>query len=333
MTRTTIALALLALATSSAAAQDVKTFGPVLKSTVSVTGDVVRIGDLVENAGLAANIAVFRAPDLGSTGTVPVERILEALRPHNVIGLDTRGVMDVNVTHLSRSIPAKEIEARIARELAGQFGQRDEKNIGITFDREPRTLQVESNITADLQIFRTSFDRRSGRFDVQIELPGSAVMKRVPLRLTGVAAEVYDATMVVRPLARGDVLRASDIVTERRPKSEMAADAVADAQAAIGQAAKRALRPGLPLRQGDLMRPELVQRNEPVMILYRVPGLSLTLRGKALDTGAEGDIVNVMNIQSKRTVQGVVSGPGQVTVSAPSGRIASNLTEPDAGER
>ena len=41
------------------------------------------------------------------------------------------------------------------------------------------------------------------------------------------------------------------------------------------------------------------------------------MRGKALEAGAEGDIVNVLNVQSKRTVQGTVTGPGRVTVAAP----------------
>ena len=44
------------------------------------SAEVVRIGDLVENAGAAANIAIFRAPDLGETGSVPVARVIEALR-------------------------------------------------------------------------------------------------------------------------------------------------------------------------------------------------------------------------------------------------------------
>ena len=51
---------------------------PKLRELVTVTDELVRIGDLVENAGAAAEIAVFRAPDLGHTGTVPVARVVEA---------------------------------------------------------------------------------------------------------------------------------------------------------------------------------------------------------------------------------------------------------------
>jgi flagella basal body P-ring formation protein FlgA len=59
-----------------------------------------------------------------------------------------------------------------------------------------------------------------------------------------------------------------------------------------------------------------VNRNEAVTISYAVPGISLTLRGKAVEAGGVGDMINVLNIQSNRTVQATVSGPGRVTIGA-----------------
>ena len=53
------------------------------------------------------------------------------------------------------------------------------------------------------------------------------------------------------------------------------------------------------------------------MMHYEVPGIVLTMRGKALESGAEGDLVSVLNVNSKRTIQGVVTGPGRVTVMGP----------------
>ena len=46
-----------------------------------------------------------------------------------------------------------------------------------------------------------------------------------------------------------------------------------------------------------------MQRNETVTINYEVPGIMLTVRGKALEAGADGDVISVLNIQSNRTVQ------------------------------
>jgi flagella basal body P-ring formation protein FlgA len=51
------------------------------------------------------------------------------------------------------------------------------------------------------------------------------------------------------------------------------------------------------------------------------------MRGKAIDAGSEGDTVSVMNLQSKRTVQGTVTGPGQVTMSVVTPRITAQLSQ------
>src|SRR5262249_16669321 len=60
---------------------------PTLKRAVTVTGEIVRIGDLVENAGVVAEVAIFRAPDLGHSGSVPAARVVEAVRPHHITQL------------------------------------------------------------------------------------------------------------------------------------------------------------------------------------------------------------------------------------------------------
>ncbi len=59
--------ALLAASVTAAAAQtrDEIIATPVLRASVTVSGDIVRIGDVIDNAGSAAQIAIYRAPDLG----------------------------------------------------------------------------------------------------------------------------------------------------------------------------------------------------------------------------------------------------------------------------
>ena len=66
-----------------------------------------------------------------------------------------------------------------------------------------------------------------------------------------------------------------------------------------------------------------MQRNEAVTIFYEVPGIMLTVRGKALEAGAVGDMVSVLNIQSNRTVQATVTGPGRVTIAAAAPLVAA----------
>lgn len=329
MIRIVLAASFLAIAASAAALAGDNTapVAPSLKQNVVVTGEFVRIGDLIENAGAAAHTPVFRAPDLGSTGAVPVQHVVEAVRAHNVFAVDTRGLTEISVTRASRAIGIRDIEARIAQVLAAQYRLGEAKNLGITFDREVPTLQAEPATLTELTVTRLSFDPRSGRFDITLDLPGSASVRRGGLRYTGIAAETYEIAVATRPLARGEVLRASDVAIERRPKTDLSADSLFEAAAAVGLSVRQPLRAGAPLRRADLAKPDLVQRNEPVMLIFDAPGISLTLRGTAQESGTEGDIINVLNPQSKRSVQGIVSGPGRVTVSGMKPRVTASLAQ------
>ena len=69
------------------------------------------------------------------------------------------------------------------------------------------------------------------------------------------------------------------------------------------------------MQVADLAKPDLVQRDQNVTLIYETAGLYLTVRGKAIEDGTEGDVVNVMNLQSKRTVSGTVTGRGQVSIT------------------
>jgi flagella basal body P-ring formation protein FlgA len=92
------------------------------------------------------------------------------------------------------------------------------------------------------------------------------------------------------------------------------ANAPGDPDAVIGQAARRPLRAGAAVLAGDLSAPVAVHRDEVVSVAYEAPGISLVLQGKALKDAAVGDTVQVLNPQSKKTIEAVVSGPGKALV-------------------
>ena len=316
-----LATTLLALGASAALGQNPSDVlaQPVLRANVTVSGDVVRIGDVIENAGPAATIAIYRAPDLGTVGSLPVDRVIAALRAHQVIGVDTRDLQDITVTRLSRSVAAKDIENQVAQALQNRNGLGEAANLTLTFDRDVQALQLDAASSGALEPVSIRFDARSSRFDIIFSI-GSDSGPATKIRFTGTAVETVEAAVLARGVESKEVLKASDVVIERRPKSEVGNDA-ASRERAVGMQVRRALRAGQSLRIADLAKPDLVTRDQAVTLVYESAGLYLTIRGKAIENGTEGDVVNVLNLQSKRTVSGVVVGRGQVAVSVPGPRL------------
>jgi flagella basal body P-ring formation protein FlgA len=331
MKRFILSLGLLASLAGAAFAQDA-TPHPMLKANVVVTGDLVRIGDVVDHAGIIAKVPIFRAPDLGMTGTVPAEAVAEAVQQYKLIGLDTNGLREVTVTRAARMIPAKAIEDEVARALSDQYQLGPAKDIMVTFDRTLRAMYVSPSAMGEPRVTRISYDNRSNRFDADVDLPTGAD-SRGTLRLGGQAIPTVDVLVLAHAVDRGTLVKDSDIAIERKPRAQVGRDAITERDQAIGLAARDSLPSGRALRASDLMRPELVQRNDMVTLTYDMPGLSLTVRGKATEGGAQGDTISVINEQSKRVLQGVVVGPGRVAVITGTARLAANLPQVGGSDR
>ncbi|PWE81738.1 flagellar basal body P-ring biosynthesis protein FlgA [Bradyrhizobium sp. SUTN9-2] len=318
MIRATLAAisTLLALALPAAAADDFIA-APTLRASVTVTSDVVRIGDLIDNAGSAALIPVYRSPDLGTTGTLTTGQVLSVLRAKQVIGVMTGDIKEVQVTRLARTLASKDIENAVAAALERRFGLGDAANITITFDRSVAEMRLDASNSGVLQPVATRYDARSTRFDIAFEIANDGNAAPSKLRFTGTAIETVEVAVLTRDIDRADLLKSSDLSLERRPKAEVASEP-ASRDRSIGMQLRRAMRAGTPIRAADLVKPDFVVRDQAVTIIYQVPGLYLTTRGKANESGAEGDTVSVLNLHSKRTLTGIVTGRGQVTVQGAS---------------
>ncbi|MCO5131066.1 MAG: flagellar basal body P-ring formation protein FlgA [Xanthobacteraceae bacterium] len=312
MIRSLLTAALIAAAPLAAFAQSAGV--PALRADVTVTADIVRIGDMIDNAGAAAAIAIYRAPDPGTTGKLPAAQVLATLRAHQVIGIDARNLREVAVTRLARTIDVKEIEQGVARALEHRNGLGAAGDIELSFDRGIEPLRLDVANTGALHPVAVRFDSRNGRFDTVFEIANTGGAAPARLRFTGTAVDTVEAVVLTRALDRNEIVKASDVAIERRPRAEVGRDVAVSAQV-VGMQARRQLRQGQALRSSDLAKPDLVQRDQAVTIVYKTAGITLTIRGKALENGAEGDAVSVMNLQSKRTFSGTVVGRNQVVVT------------------
>lgn len=119
-----------------------------------------------------------------------------------------------------------------------------------------------------------------------------------------------DSLTVTRVLRPGEVVRGTDLtlLTGTQPGGVTRPDAL------IGQEARVVLYPGRPIRADDVRAPAVVQRNGLVDLVFVRAGLRIVAEGRALDRGAPGDRVPVLNTASRQRVTGRVTPDGQVEV-------------------
>jgi len=91
--------------------------------------------------------------------------------------------------------------------------------------------------------------------------------------------------------------------------------AVAEIEAIVGMEARVALYAGRPIRPGDVAFPAIVERNQIVTLIYRNGGLTITTDGRALDRASPGDVISVMNLASRSTVNARIGIEGDAHVA------------------
>lgn len=299
-----------------------------LRTELTLGRDLVSFGDLIAGLGVeAAATPAFRAPALGETGTIQVVRIVEAAQAAGIIRtateLESHGSAQVVVTRAARRVTASDIEAAVKTGLQERYGV-DARAFALAIDGGAPAIAVEPELTGDVTVTDLSYDARARRLQARVSVPGSMAMRLKPVRIGGQLVETVEVVVPKRAIARGETLAKADVAVERRPRDGQVADLVSDPRAAIDKVARRVLMAGLPLRVGDVQREEIVAKGDLVTIVYESKGLMITLRGRAGEAGAMGDVVSVTNPQSKRVLQGTVSGPGRISVQAsPAGRVAS----------
>lgn len=287
---------------------------PALRGDVTVGRDALTLGDLVEHVPAPiAETPLFRAPGLGASGTIQTRRILDAAEALGVAGIETRGRMQVSVLRAARQVGPAEIEGALKAALAAQAGL-ESASTGVAFDGAAPGLTLSPEVGEAVAVSDLAFDRRTRRLAATIWVGPSPTERRAALRVTGTAVELVEVAVVVRSIDRGEAVRPADVSIEKRPREAVSPDAAYEGGSLDGRVARRALSPGNVVRSGDLVKPEIVARGDIVNVVYEVPGVALSLRGRASDGGALGDTISVVNPGTKKPLQGTIVGPGRVSV-------------------
>ena len=180
------------------------------------------------------------------------------------------------------------------------------KDIQVNFDRELRTIQTRNpRQRASRASARSITIRTPGRFDVTLDLPtGATTRGTLHLDRPRHRHRRDRGRSRVRSSA-AKTIKAADVVVERRARGTIGRDIVTDSEQGDRHPPRRnPMWQGRPLRLADLTKPPVVLRNETVTLTYQVPGITLTVRGKAAESGSEGDVISVLNEQSRPHLPG-----------------------------
>ncbi|MBI1776641.1 MAG: flagellar basal body P-ring formation protein FlgA [Proteobacteria bacterium] len=283
---------------------------PMIRYKASVVDGVIRLGDLFDNVGAKAEIPIDIAPAPGATATFQPSKLAQIARTHGLEWQPASYLDRVIVERAGKVVPREVVETAIKRVLAqnGSFG-----NLDIELaDRAFRMFVAENQpVTVSVDLLYLDADSRT--FSIDLRAPADDP-RAERVRVMGRAHTLVDIPVLNRRIGPTEVIRKADVTWTRVRSNPGMSNVVNTMDDLVGMLPRRPLEPGQLVRLSDVGPHLIVQRNDMVVVMLRTANMTLTVQGRALDEGAEGAVVRVLNTKSSKTVEGKVTGPGEVTV-------------------
>lgn len=311
--RRIVALLVLLLAgmASPASATETPAAPALLRNAVTVEAAVIRLSDLFDGALPNGDVAVARAPAPGDSVTLDARWLAQVARSYGVAWRPASRFDQAHVTRASQLIGADAIRAAISSDLAARGIHGD---FDIQFDGVAPAIKLPVDVTPSLAIQQLNVDSKSGRFSAVMTAPAEAPVTRAVL--SGRIFALADVPVPVRRLLPGEVIAEGDLQWTQVRADRIGGSTVLDPSQIVGHTARRPLRAGEPVRSTDLAVATIMKRGAMVTMILETPQMLITTQGRAMQDGAQGDLVNVMNTGSNRVVKAIVVDPTTVSVSA-----------------
>ena len=137
---------------------------------------------------------------------------------------------------------------------------------------------------------------------------------RVERWVTAEVMVVRSVVVATERIKRNHIIRWSDVAVKRISGSKPVENYILDPKEAVGKRVRRSIKKGSPVTRDRIEEAPVILQGEQVTLLVEKGGLRITSVGRAKEDGFLGRLVAVVNLDSRKTVYGVVENSGMVRV-------------------
>ncbi len=183
----------------------------------------------------------------------------------------------------------------------------------INIPSQYRNIILPDDQPASMAITDINIDATRKKFEVTIVAPS----EQNPIQhfsFKGQIAPVIAVPVLTANVQHGRTIQSRDIEYIKIKEQAFSRDTIADASQIIGMTARRMIMAGRPIKQTDIIATQVIKRGSLVTLSLNSGSMSLTTQVKALENGAKGDVIRVVNTLSNKTLQATVIGDNEVSV-------------------
>lgn len=280
-----------------------------LRSSTTLHDANVRMSDLFDDCGKAADIVLGPGPAPGGRIVVEATQAGAIARQFGVAWRASSPSQRVVIDRPGRAVPRETLVASLRAALQ-ESGVGPEATLELGSFTTPL---VPPDVPLDVSVEQLDIDPGTGRLTAELVLsaPGEPLQR---LRLSGRVQQMAEMVVATHRLTAGVAITAADVSLQRVPEASIKGDAARDLALVIGQAPLHPVPAGQSIAQSELGRPMLVRKGTLVQVQLSAPGLAVSTSGEAVEAGGLGDRIGVLNPASGAVLEAQVMGPDRVQV-------------------
>jgi flagellar basal body P-ring formation protein FlgA len=167
-------------------------------------------------------------------------------------------------------------------------------------------------LTASIKSLKA--DPVSKRWSANVNfVSGAEIVSVLPMQ--GRYTEMVMLPTAKRPISAGQTIAEGDVEMRAYPANYARGSVLKDLQTIIGKVPHRIISANRPLREEEFTTPNVVRKNASVTLQYQTAAINITTAGQAMENGSVGDVIPVLNLNSKKIVRATILDKDTVSVS------------------
>ena len=205
-------------------------------------------------------------------------------------------------------------ENEITDAIKTEFAEQglDEK-LDLEFFGGQTSFHIEGADNYKIMVMALKFDELQNKFGCALEIfaDGKSYAKTGIQGKYHVIADVYVPAEIIR---KGDIITRDKLKQISVRSSRVKPVFVTDAEKLVGKEAKKTLKEGKLVSAKDIGAKVLIKKGDVVTVIYKTDRMQITAKAEALEDGAEGDKIELLNTKSQKALYGEVLNADTVEV-------------------
>lgn len=281
-----------------------------VKGNVIIQRSDVKLSDLFDGLDPGEDKILGPAPPPGQTIEVGGGQLIAIADEYGVDWAEQSSVAVVHITRAGKSVD-KGVFVKILRQ---KMNLKDNVAIKIS---DFNNVIVPATDDDPIEISDIYLDEKTGHFSATVKRthPIGDINKDSFL-LNGIIYNKHVILCFTHAMSSGDIISTSDVKLSDNYDGNYSSHTVTDPEDIEGLSLKKNVSPGEVVQIDDFQKTLSIKKGDSVLIMFKAQGLHLTAMGKALEDGARGKMIHVVNSTSNMIINAKVVSAGEVEVQS-----------------